>query len=193
MKNLNYLKMLEKELEISSAWDAKAASQRNIHAFVNTYLNPEPARYQPDGSYSLAYCLAAAGESINDQLRSGIITPRVQEIIKMFDDNYKAKCDLILYRGVSQFVYDQMVDNATDMPGVDLLEKGFLQTSLIKGRELPAQIHLRIFCPAATKAIFLGDVNYEGHFSEVDVMKGAQLKLISADDAYINVKLITTD
>lgn len=193
MKNLNYLKMLERELKISAAWDARAASQRNIHAFVNTYLNPEPARYQPDGSYSLAYCLAAAGESINDQLRSGIITPRIQEIIEMFDDTYKAKCDLILYRGVSQFVYNQMVDNATDMPGVDLLEKGFLQTSLIKGRELPAQIHLRIYCPATTKAIFLGNVNYEGHFAEVDVMKGAQLKLISADDAYINVKLITTD
>ena len=131
MRNLNYLKMVERELDVSSAWDAKASSQRNIHSFVNTYLNPEPARYQPDGSYSLAYCLAAAGESINDQLRSGIITPRIQEIIEMFDDTYKAKCDLILYRGVSKFVYNQMVDNATDMPGVDLLEKGFLQTSLI--------------------------------------------------------------
>ncbi len=39
---------------------------------------------------------------------------------------------------------------------------------------------------------YMGNVNYEQEYYEVDVMHGSKLKIISIDDEYINCKLLET-
>ena len=78
------------------------------------------------------------------------------------------------------------------MTDCDLYEKGFLATSLVKGHELNYDIKLRIKVPAGTKCVYMGNVNEEQDFYEVDVMHGSKLKIISMDDEYINCELLET-
>ena len=86
-----------------------------------------------------------------------------------------------------------MVENARNIPGCDFYEKGFLATSLVKGQEINYDIKLRIHVPAGTKCVFMGNVNDEPEYYEVDVMRGAKLKIISMDDEYINCELLETE
>lgn len=74
----------------------------------------------------------------------------------------------------------------------DLYEKGFLATSLVKGHEINSKIKLRIYVPAGTKCVYMGNVNEEQGFYEVDVMHSSKLKIISMDDEYINCELLAT-
>lgn len=78
------------------------------------------------------------------------------------------------------------------MTDCDLYEKGFLATSLVKGQEINSKIKLRIYVPAGTKCVYMGNVNNEQNFYEVDIMHGSKLKIISADNTYINCKLLET-
>lgn len=85
-----------------------------------------------------------------------------------------------------------MKENANNMTDCDLYEKGFLATSLVKGHEINSKIKLRIFVPAGTKCVYMGNVNEEQGFYEVDVMHSSKLKIISMDDEYINCELLAT-
>lgn len=85
-----------------------------------------------------------------------------------------------------------MKENAKNLPDCDLYEKGFLATSLIKGHEINSEIKLRIYVPAGTKCIYMGNVNEEQGYYEVDVMHSSKLKIISMDKEYINCKLLET-
>ena len=85
-----------------------------------------------------------------------------------------------------------MKENAKNMTDCDLYEKGFLATSLVKGHEINSKIKLRIFVPAGTKCVYMGNVNEEQGFYEVDVMHSSKLKIISMDDEYINCELLAT-
>lgn len=79
-----------------------------------------------------------------------------------------------------------------NMPDCDLYEKGFLACSLVKGHEINSRTKLRIYVPAGTKCVYMGNVNEEQGFYEVDVMHGSKLKIISIDDEYINCQLLAT-
>ena len=83
-----------------------------------------------------------------------------------------------------------MQENAKNMKGVDLYEKSFLQTSLVKGHESNSQYHLRIYVPKGTQAVYLGNVNDEQFYYEVDIQHGAKLKVVSMDETYINCILL---
>ena len=85
-----------------------------------------------------------------------------------------------------------MKENARNMNDCDLYEKGFLATSLVKGHEINSEIKLRIYVPAGTKCVYMGNVNEEQGFYEVDVMHSSKLKIISMDDEYINCELLET-
>ena len=106
--------------------------------------------------------------------------------------NNRTDKDLILYRGVSDSVYQLMKKNAMSLSDCDLYEKGFLATSLVKGHEINSKIKLRIYVPAGIKCIYQGNVNEEQFFFEVDVMHGTKLKVISIDSEYINCKVLQT-
>ena len=142
--------------------------------------------------YTMEYCLAHSGESINERFRQNSedsIDLQISEMVA----SYTTNTDLVLYRGVCDNVFDLMKRNAKDSADCDLYEKGFLATSLVKGHELNYKIKLRIYVPAGTKCIYMGNVNEEQDFYEVDIQHGGRLEITSMDHEYINCLLLGTD
>lgn len=90
---------------------------------------------------------------------------------------HTTKVPLILYRGVCHAVFVKMRENAKNIKNTDLYEKSFMQTSLVKGHERNADHHLRIYVPAGAQAVYLGNVNYEQNYYEVDLQRGQNSKL----------------
>lgn len=91
-----------------------------------------------------------------------------------------------------EYFGDLSANNKMIMTDCDLYEKGFLATSLVKGHELNSEIKLRIYVPVGTKCVYMGNVNEEQGYYEVDVMHSSKLKIISMDKEYINCKLLET-
>ncbi|HFI0346429.1 TPA: ADP-ribosyltransferase [Streptococcus suis] len=175
-------------------WDKLAPNINDIDAFVAETLNIEPSAMLLENSndYSVEYELARyCANTINHDLRKDENHPDLETFLAAFD-NYHTKKTLVLYRGVCPEVFCKNIQAAENLAGVELYDKAFLNTSLIKGSELNYTKKLRILVPKGTKAIYLGRVNGE-EFYEVIVTKGAKLKIISRDDCYYNCKLLETD
>lgn len=190
-----YYKAKEIFTHTGADWDQLAPDDEvNAIDFAHKYINKEPQKKIASSKYSLEYCLAHSGETINEHFRREHTDNEDRRIAKMIAQN-TCKTDLILYRGVCPYVYDLMKENAKQLRirGIDLYEKGFLQCSLVKGHEIKSKTRLRIYVPAGTKCIYLGNVNDEQDFYEVDIMHGAKLKIISIDEPYINCRLIETE
>lgn len=186
-----FLRIKGKFQNIGANWDKLAPTKEQAIEYAHNHINQEPARMIDANHYSMEYCLAHSGEIVNERYRQN----RQDEIDLKIGDmvaEHKTDTDLVLYRGVCDYVYDLMKENAKDIPDCDLYEKGFLATSLVKGHEINSKIKLRIYIPAGTKCVYQGNVNEEQGFYEVDVMHGSKLKIISIDDEYINCKLLAT-
>ncbi len=174
-------------------WDKKAQTEETANDFAELHINKEPEKYKK-GSYTVfsdEYCLAASGESINERYRTDRIDNDDQRIAATVS-THRTDTDLIVYRGVCEYVFDLMKENAKLHEGADLYEKGFMATSLVKTHELNFKTKLRIYVPAGTKCVFMGNVNHEPLFYEVDIQHGAALKIISIDKDYINCRLLET-
>lgn len=192
MKIKLYYRLKNWFLKTSEKWDKLSPEEKDAITFAHKYINPEPLR-GTDPPFTPEYRLVASGETINrDYLRKGKTIPAITDILDTLSKNTTQK-DIVVYRGVCNDIFNQMLATAEDEPNTDLIEKGVLQTSLVKGHELPANIYLRIFVPAGTKALYLGNVNQEQHLYEIDIMTGAHLTIISADSRYINCLLQSTD
>lgn len=189
MKPLFYYRFIGMIHNIGGIWDQMATSEENAIAFAHKNINPEPKKCEEYLKYSLEYCLAHYGESINERYRQDRPDDMDLKIVDMVA-SHTTKVPLILYRGVCEMVFLQMQENAKNMRGVDLYEKSFLQTSLVKGHESNSEYHLRIYVPSGTQAVYLGNVNDEQYYYEVDLQRGSKLKIISIDTEYINCKLI---
>ena len=186
-----FLRIKGKFHNIGANWDKLAPTKEQAIEYAHTHINQEPERMIDANHYSMEYCLAHSGEIVNERYRQN----RQDEIDLKIGDmvaEHTTDTDLVLYRGVCDYVYDLMKENAKDIPDCDLYEKGFLATSLVKGHEINSKIKLRIYIPAGTKCVYQGNVNEEQGFYEVDVMHGSKLKIISIDDEYINCKLLAT-
>ena len=176
---------------IGANWDKLAPSKEQAIDYAHNHINQEPQRMIDVYHFSLEYCLAHSGESVNERYRQN----RQDDIDLQIGDmvsQHTTDTDLVLYRGICEYVYDLMKENAKDMPDCDLYEKGFLATSLVKGQELNYKIKLRIYVPAGSKCVYQGNVNNEQDFYEVDIMHGSKLKIESVDSEYINCKLLGT-
>lgn len=176
---------------IGANWDKLAPSKEHAIDYAHTHINQEPQRMIDVHHFSLEYCLAHSSESVNKHYRQN----RQDDIDLQIGDmvsQHTTDTDLVLYRGVCDYVYDLMKENAKNMPDCDLYEKGFLACSLVKGHEINPKTKLRIYVPAGTKCVYMGNVNEEQGFYEVDVMHGSKLKIISIDDEYINCQLLAT-
>lgn len=191
MKPLLYYRIVEIFCNIGKKWDELSPSVENTINFAHENINPEPNRMNDENHFSLEYCLAHSGESINERFRQDRPDEIDLEIAYMVAQ-HKTKVPLVLYRGVCEAVFQQMVENAKDMEDTDLYEKSFLQTSFVKGCEIHSEYNLRIYVPDGTQAIYLGNVNDEQDYYEVDLQHGAKLKILSKDNKYINCKLIET-
>lgn len=192
MKKKIFYRLKNCVLKTSSTWDQLAPEKKDAIAFAHTYINPEPLKgITPP--FSPEYRLAASGETINrEYLRKGRTSSDITDILTTLSKNTTQK-NIVVYKGICYDRFNDMLSIAADNPTTDLIETGVLQTSLVKGHELPANIYLRIFIPAGTKALYLGNVNQEQHLYEIDIMPGAHLSIISADSKYINCLLQSTD
>lgn len=189
MKPLFYYRIIEKIYNFGLFWDNMAPLEENAIDFAHTNINSEPNKMIDTNHYSLEYCLAHSGESINERFRSDRPDEIDLEIANMIS-THRTKMPIVVYRGVCEAVFRQMVKNAKNMDNTDLFEKAFLQTSLVKGHEIHSQYRLRIYVPEKAQAVYLGNVNEEQFYYEVDLQHGAKLKIVSVDKEYINCKLI---
>lgn len=186
-----FLRIKGKFQNIGANWDRLAPTMEQAIEYAHTHINQEPERMIDANHYSMEYCLAHSGEIVNERYRQN----RQDEIDLKIGDmvaEHTTDTDLVLYRGVCEYVFDLMKENAKAVGGCDLYEKGFLACSLVKGHEINSKIKLRIYVPAGTKCVYQGNVNEEQGFYEVDVMHSSKLKIISIDDEYINCKLLAT-
>lgn len=191
MKNKIIYRITDAFKHIGAGWDKLTPDTDTAIQFAHTHINPEPQRMIDMNHYTPEYCLAHSGESINERFRQDRCIKVDLQIAEMVA-SHTTDTDLVLYRGVCDYVFDYMKNNAAGMTDCDLYEKGFLATSLVKGHELNYDIKLRIKVPAGTKCVYMGNVNEEQDFYEVDVMHGSKLKIISMDDEYINCELLET-
>lgn len=191
MKNKIIYRITDAFKHIGVSWDKMAPDTDTVIQFAHTHINPEPQRMIDMNHYTMEYCLAHSGESVNERFRQNRCDKVDLQIAEMVA-SHATDTDLVLYRGVCDHVFDLMKKTATDMTDCDLYEKGFLATSLVKGHELNYKIKLRIKVPAGTKCVYMGNVNDEQGYYEVDVMHSSKLKIISIDDTYINCELLET-
>ncbi len=191
MKNNIIYRITDAFKHIGAGWDKLAPDTDTAIQFAHTHINPEPQRMIDINHYTMEYCLAHSGESVNERFRQNRCEKVDLQIAEMVA-SHTTDTDLVLYRGVCDHVFDLMKENATDKTDCDLYEKGFLATSLVKGHELNYDTKLRIKVPAGTKCVYMGNVNYEQEYYEVDIMHSSKLKIISIDDTYINCELLET-
>lgn len=189
MKPLFFYRLIEKFHNYGEEWDKLSPSETTAIDFAHRNINPEPERYTDANHYSLEYYLAHYGESINERFRNNRADKDDLATADMVA-SYITKTPLVLYRGVCKAVFMQMKENANGLTNVDLYEKSFLQTSLVKGCEATSDYHLRIYVPQGTQAVYLGNVNNEQFYYEVDIQYGSKLRIISADKKYINCILL---
>lgn len=129
----------------------------------------------------------------------------IRDIINMLKNN-TTDTDLIVYRGIQDNVFNEvlksLIEEASIFPDCDLYDKGILATSLVKGKELrgsrsPQKTNkfkgFRILVPKGSHVKYMGNVNFEEHYYEVDIQHGAKLQVISADKEYINCLLVSTN
>lgn len=129
----------------------------------------------------------------------------IRDIINMLKNN-TTDTDLIVYRGIQDNVFNEvlksLIEEASIFPDCDLYDKGILATSLVKGKELrgsrspqkPNKFKgFRILVPKGSHVKYMGNVNFEEHYYEVDIQHGAKLQVISADKEYINCLLVSTN
>lgn len=198
MLPLIFYRIKERFLKISTKWDQLAPDQNHAIEFAHTHINPEPLHTEIGTSPTPEYLLARTGEDLNTKYRNDNIDENYKNIENMISQHF-TDTDIVLYRGICDNVLQSMIKNAKKQTDCDLLELGFLQTSLVKGKEIDATHHLRIYVPAKTNVVYLGNINDEEEtFYEVDIQHSAKLKIISADPKklephYINCLLIQTD
>ena len=192
MKPMLYYRIMAKILKTGADWDKLAPAEENAIEYAHNVLNDEPVR-ETNGIYSLEYCLAHSGETINKRYRDQKYMDEIDLQIPDMLNQYSTKAPIVVYRGVDDEIYQMMIDAARHSKGVDLKEKAFLATSFVKGHEINTKIKLRIYLPAGTHAVYMGDVNYEEKTNyEVTVQYDAELKIISIDKEYINCLLLKT-
>lgn len=191
MKTKTFYRIIDKIKNIGVSWDKLAPDKDNAIEYAHTHINSEPQRRIDMNHYTMEYCLAHSGESVNERFRQNRADNIDLQIAEMVA-SHTTDTDLVLYRGVCDYVFDLMKKNAENMPDCDLYEKGFLATSLVKGHELNYNTKLRIKVPTGTKCVYMGNVNNEQGYYEVDIMHNSKLKIISIDDTYINCELLET-
>lgn len=186
----------ENILNIGASWDKLSPTKESAIKYAYKYLNHDPKQYiegkpQNGNNHTLEFLLADSWETINDRYRSGSEIDIDLKIAEKLNE-YECKTDLILYRGVCEPVYELMKKNRKPFSNYDLLEKGFMATSLVKGHEYDYSFKLRIYVPKGSHTLYQGNINGHRDLYEVDIQHGARLKIISIDNTYINCRLIGT-
>lgn len=190
-----YITEINKEIPLAIYWDDLSLNERKIIEYANEYLNPEPPKnIEPHNSFSEStseFMLAHSGANIYSHMRD----------LKIFTDStrkyandlkkYKTKKDLVVYRGIHDFVFDIM--NSSSQPNF-LYDFSFLSCSLLKPHIERRNNLLRIYVPKGSNMVYMGNINNEeNRYYEVVIQCNATLKIINPQfDEYINCVLIST-
>lgn len=192
MRSNSSYRLRELIFRYGKKWDELAVDKEHAIEYAHRYINEEPVRYQ-EGTlrHTMEYVIAHSAESINERFRLGEENEIDQMVADMLS-RHSCKRDLVLYRGVYEEVFQDMIKNSANIPDCDLYEKGFLCTSLVKGCEYTYDTSLRILVPHGSHAVYLGNVNDEQENYEVVVQRGARLRILSKDRHYLNCLLVGT-
>lgn len=189
IKNL-YYKIKEVIFKYGKKWDELSPSEDEAIEFAKKNINEAPVYNKPTDT---EYVLASSSITINDRFRLNHSNNRDMKHARYIEWKYCLKNDIVVYRGVSQIPYEKMIKAAKGVKCVDFLEKGFLNTSIVKGKQSDCDIQLRVYIPKGTTAFYVGNISCEEKiYYEVIVQIGARLKIVSMDNKYINCKLIET-
>lgn len=191
MRNKIFYRIKDMIMHIGTQWDKLSLKIDEAVEYAHIHINQEPQKYIQENHYTYEYRLAHFGVSINNRFRQDRADKDDLATAFIVSKN-TTDTDLVLYRGVDHYIFNLMQKNAKKYNDCDLYEKGFLATSLVKGYEINSKIKLRIKVPAGTKCVYMGNVNDELEYYEVDVMHGSKLKIISIDNEYINCELLST-
>lgn len=185
-RNKFFYRIKEFFLHYSKRWDEFSVTEDEAVDYAHRNINPEPYIYiKGTKQFTCEYCLAHYGELYNKRFREDRADSSDLAIAAMVEKG-STKVPLVLYRGVHDDIFEQMKQNAADMPDADLFEKAFMQTSLVKGHEIKSKIRLRIYVPAGAPVVYLGNVNNEQWYYEVVIARGGKLKVMSYDGTYFN-------
>lgn len=178
-----------------SFWDNYDVPEKNAIDFAHEHINLEPKRcFHTDDDpytnhYTIEYLLAFFGISINQEIRHNDPYSKANIIANIVNSN-NTDTPFIVYRGIAWSTLLEMYKRAKEFPDADLYEIGFVHTSLVRDHELINSCHLRIFVPSGSSCVYLGNVNYEQHYYEVVLQRGAKFKFLSIDNKYINLEYI---
>ena len=103
MKNKAFYRIKDKFKHIGVFWDELALDEGNAIEYAHRHINPEPQRMIDINNYTMEYCLACSGDSINERFRQGRARHRDLQIAEMVA-SHTTDTDLILYRGVCDCV-----------------------------------------------------------------------------------------
>ena len=92
---------------IGVKWDELAPDKDKAREYAHAHINQEPKRMIDNNRYSMEYCLAHSGEIINERYRENRADNIDLQIAEMVA-THTTDTDLVLYRGVCDYVYDLM-------------------------------------------------------------------------------------
>lgn len=187
--------IIYKKCNIGEVLDRLLPSPENIEFFTEMALNPAaPAKYEDD--FTLEYYISHDATRVNDDCRFGKLN-KYDEAQIAYIDHYISMLPIVLYCGVNRYIYRTMKQTARNHPDADLYEAGLIHGSLVKGKELRDNYNFRIFVPAGSKVIYLGNAGYPEDtiepVYEAVIQTGACLRILSKDSEYINCMLLSTN
>ncbi len=197
MKSNKCYRLREMIYGYGKRWDSLSPLEEYAICFAHKNINEEPARfiYGHREKKTVEYSLSHHGEQVNTQLRKYGDDESTIRYSKRLQ-KYQLKEDIVVYRGLYPITMDLLKAEASKLgeDQVDLYDRGFMFTSLVKGKEIDKSCKLRIYLPKGTHAYYSGNVNYEETvYYEVVVQKGAKLHILSKDKEYYNCILIETE
>lgn len=107
MKPTFFYRIKDAILGIGVGWDKLSPDKDIAKDFAYEHINEEPKRMIDIHHYSMEYCLAHSGEAVNERYRhnrQGEIDLKIAEMVA----EHTTDTNLVLYRGVCDYVYDLM-------------------------------------------------------------------------------------
>lgn len=69
MKPILFYRIKEAILRIGASWDKLSPDKDTAIDFAHIHINEEPERMDDKNNFTMEYCLAASGESVNERFR----------------------------------------------------------------------------------------------------------------------------
>ena len=165
---------------------------------INLWVHKNKLFYEKkEENYMKAYSRI---EGFNERLRAGRMLLDDwkyldMELSKMIN-RYKMPERIVVFRGITNSAYKQMIKDAetirgnNSFPAKYLIERAYMSTSLIKGRELKSEILLKIFVPKGINFLYIGENSVSPDQTEMLFGKNTVMQEIGQNGNCIEVEII---